>query len=242
MPTKVSSGFGFVEDHNGNPVGFRRPSDAREFYFSTTGKGAPVRAFSTLALLAAENAAEYGAGTVVYVGPDSAGQYAEWYSNGVRWRPRSGIIAMKNTAGSVTDAGASEQDVYSVVIPAGLIGPNDDWYVDHFWNYPNSATTKTLRVKFGGTTVASLAATTTASGRGTTHVYMRDSKTAQIFANATAAIAWQEGQTSGSAPTTAAIDTNSDITINLTGQWGTAGAGSNLITLERVAIGIKFAY
>lgn len=182
------------------------------------------------------------AGQTALLGPDSSGQYAEWYWNGVRWRPRSGIIAMKNTAGSVTDAGASEQDVYSVVIPAGLIGPNDDLYVDHFWQWPNSATTKTCRVKFGGTTIASVAATTTATGRGATHVYMRDSKTAQIFSASFSALSFQEGQTSGTAPQTTTIDTNNDITISLTGQWGTAGAGSNLITLERVAIGIKFAY
>ena len=182
------------------------------------------------------------AGLSAYVGPDSFGQYAEWYWNGVRWRPRSGIIAMKNTAGSVTDAAASDQDVYSIVIPAGLIGPTDDWYVDHMWTWPNSATTKNVRLKFGGTTIASLPATTTASGRGTTHVYMRDSKTAQIFSNASSSLSWQEGQTSSSGATTASIDTNSDITISLTGQWGTAGAGSNLITLERVAIGVKYAF
>lgn len=241
MPFMKSNSPFLYDDVTSDIVGIKDP-DGSEQFFHTTRKGTPVRAFSSLALLAAENAAEYGAGTVVYVGPDSAGQYAEWFSNGVRWRPRSGIIAMKNTAGSVTDASASEQDAYSVVIPAGLIGPNDDWYVDHMWTWPNSATTKTVRVKFGGTAIASLAATTTASGRGTSHIYMRDSKTAQIFSNPTSSIAWQEGQTSSSAPSTATVDTNSDITINLTGQWGTSGAGSNLITLERVAVGIKFAY
>lgn len=197
---------------------------------------------ASLAALAAINAAAVPPGTRVYVGPDTNSQYAEWYSNGVRWRPRSGIVAMKNTASSVTDAGATEQDIYSVVIPAGLIGPNDNWYVEHLWSWPNSATTKTLRLKFGGTTIMSSAATTSASGRGSTHIYMRDSKTAQIYPNATAAPSWQDAQSSSGANTTATIDTNSDITISLTGQWGTAGAGSNLITLERVAIGIKFAY
>lgn len=201
-----------------------------------------VNLYGSLAALAADSAAKYPAGTVAYVGPDATGQYAEWFSNGVRWRPRGGIIAMKNTAGSVTDAGTSEQDAYSIVIPAGLIGPTDDWYIDHFWQWPNSATNKTVRVKFGGTTIASLTATTTVTGRGTTHIYMRDSKTAQIFSAASSALSFQEGQTSGTAPSTATVDTNSDITVNLTGQWGTAGAGSNLITLERVAIGVKFAY
>ena len=209
-------------------------------WFVEVGDATPGAAVPTISVLASMKGQFVN--QVISVGPDASGQFARWYWNGSRWRPASGIIAMKNTAGSVTDAGASEQNVYSIVIPAGLIGPTDDWYVDHFWQWPNSATTKTVRVKFGGTTIASLAATTTASGRGTTHIYMRDSKTAQVFANATAAIAWQEGQTSGSAPSTATVDTNSDITISLTGQWGTAGAGSNLITLERVAVGIKFAY
>jgi len=201
-----------------------------------------INQVASLAALAALSPTAYPVGVTVHVGPDANGQYSEWFSNGVRWRPRSGIIAMKNTAGSVTDAGTSEQDAYSIVIPAGLIGPTDDWYIDHLWSWPNSATTKTVRGKFGGTAIFSLAATTTASGRGTTHIYMRDSKTAQIFSNATSSLGWQEGQTSSAAPSTATIDTNSDIAINLTGQWGTAGAGSNLITLERVAIGVKFAY
>lgn len=198
--------------------------------------------FSSIAALSIVDASSFPIGVRAYVGPDSSGQYAEWYSNGKRWRPRSGIFAMKNTSGSVTDLSTSEQDVYALVIPASLIGPNDDIYIDSMWTWPNSATTKTMRVKFGGTAIAVLAATTTASGRWTSHIYMRDSKSAQIYSNSASSLAAQEGQTSSSTPSTATIDTSTDITVNLTAQWGTSGAGSNLITLERVAIGLKFAY
>ena len=201
-----------------------------------------IGVFASMSALAAVSAAAYSPGTVAYVGPDSYGQYSLWYTNGVRWRPRSGILAMKNTSGSVSDTVSTEQDVYSVVIPGALIGPNDEVYIEHLWQWPNSATNKTVRVKFGGTTIGAVTATTSASGRGNSHIYMRDSKTAQIFSNSTSALGWSEGNSSGSAPLTAAIDTNSDITVSATGQWGTSGAGSNLITLERIAVGIKFLY
>lgn len=201
-----------------------------------------AKVYASIAALAADSASGYPRGTLAYVGPDSYGQYAEWFSNGVRWRPRSGILAMKNTAGSVSDTVSSEQDVYSVVIPASIIGPNDEIYIEHFWQYPNSATNKTLRVKFGGTIIGAITNTTSASARGVSRVYMRDSKTAEIFSLATSSLGWAEGNVSGSAPSTATIDTNSDITVSATGQWGTSGAGSNLITLERVAVGIKYLY
>jgi hypothetical protein len=202
----------------------------------------PIGTYATLDLLAGVDLTLYPAGVRALVGPDSYGQYSEWYSNGVRWRPRSGILAMKNTSGSVSDTVSTEQDVYSVVIPASLIGPNDEVYIEHFWQWPNSATNKTIRVKFGGTVIGSVTATTSASGRGNSRIYMRDSKTAQIFSNSTSALGWGEGNSSGSAPVTATIDTNSDITVSATGQWGTSGAGSNLITLERISVGIKFLH
>lgn len=200
------------------------------------------KTFATLADLGASNAANFPRGTIVHVGPDSFGQYSEWFSNGVRWRPRSGILAMKNTSGSVSDTTSTEQDVYSVVIPASLIGPNDEIYIEHFWQWPNSATNKTVRVKFGGTTIGSTTATTSASGRGVSRIYMRGGKSVEIYSNATSSLGWAEGNVSGSAPIVAAIDTNSDITVNATAQWGASGAGSNLITLERIAIGIKYQY
>lgn len=213
---------------------------------ATAGGAVPMLnkpdAFANLAALAAEDASKYAPGTIVRVGPFVDGQYSEWYTNGLRWRPRSSWVAVKNTPSILTDSGASEQDLYAFLIPAPLIGPNDNWFVEHLWNYPNSATTKTLRLKFGGTTIASLAATTTASGRGVTHIYMRDSKTSQIFSNASSSLAWQEGQTSSAAPVTGSVNTNVDVTIAATGQWGTAGAGSNLITLERIAIGVRFVF
>lgn len=202
----------------------------------------PIGTYATLALLADVDLTLYPAGVRALVGPDSYGQYSEWYSNGVRWRPRSGILAMKNTAGSVTDATTSEQDAYSVVIPAELIGPNDEVYIEHLWQWPNSATNKTARVKFGGTVIGAVTATTSASGRGNSRIYLRDSKSAQIFSNSTSALGWAEGNGSSSTPVTATIDTTTDVTIVATAQWGTSGAGSNLITLERIAVGIKFAF
>jgi len=202
----------------------------------------PIGTYATLADLAAVSPGDYETGVRALVGPDSYGQYAEWFSNGVRWRPRSGVLAMKNTAGSVTDATTSEQDAYSVVIPAALIGPNDEVYIEHMWQWPNSATNKTVRVKFGGTVIGAVTATTSASGRGNSRIYLRDSKTAQIFSNSTSALGWGEGNSSSSTPVTATVDTTSDVTIVATAQWGTSGAGSNLITLERIAVGIKFAF
>jgi len=199
-----------------------------------------IKTFATLAALGDDAASNYPRGGVVQVGPDSAGQYSEWFSNGVRWRPRSGILAMKNTSGSVSDTVSTEQDLYSVVIPAGLIGPGDEIYIEHFWQYPNSATNKTLRVKFGGTIIGSVVNTTSVSARGTSRIYMRDSKTAEIFSSPASSLGWADGNVSGSVPTTATIDTNSGIIISASGQWGTSGAGANLITLERIAVGIKY--
>lgn len=44
-----------------------------------------IKTFATLAALGADTATNYPRGGVVQVGPDAAGQYSEWFSNGARW-------------------------------------------------------------------------------------------------------------------------------------------------------------
>lgn len=198
------------------------------------------RRFASIAALALEDASKYPPGTLVHVGPDAYQQYSEWYSNGVRWRPRGGILYTQNTPASLPDTTTTETDVWSYTIPNQLIGPNDVITADWFWSYTNSAATKGFRLYFGTATWMSLNSAAGAGFRGRSHACMRNSKTVEMWASAIHGVAFADGSGSSGGAQVSNVNTNNDVVVRAAAAWGTAAGGTSNITLERISLKIEF--
>jgi hypothetical protein len=85
------------------------------------------------------------------IGP--AGSY--WISNGTRWQPLGGscLIAISQVASSVTGT-ASETNLASVTIPAGLMSANGQLEILTLWSYTNSGTARNCRIRLGTDTTS----------------------------------------------------------------------------------------
>lgn len=202
--------------------------------------GPTGRVFATLADLAAVSAAQYPAGTAVRVGPDPYGQYAEWYSNGVRWRPRGGLLMVKNTPASLPDTTSTETDIWQYTIPAGLLGPNDIVSSHWFWSYTNNATNKQFKLYFGGQSWVDLTTNAGAGFRGHSRVMMRNSNSVQVWPSSIHGVAFADGSGSSGAALIRNVDTTQDVVVKAAAKWASGGGGANNITLEYLALRLEF--
>lgn len=238
--------------HTGNKIygPFTKPgeltitatSGAVQYRIGTArNKATGVGTYASLAELAAVDAGTYPRGTVALVGPDAAGQYSEWYSNGVRWRPRSGLIHVKPTPAALPDTTSTETDLWSFTIPAGLIGPNDLLSCNAFWTYTNNATNKDMKLYFGGQTWSHLATNAGAGFRGTTYLAMRNSQVSQVWASSIHGISFADGSGSSGGALVRTVDTKQDVVIKAAAKWASAaGGGANNITLEYITVRLEF--
>lgn len=143
------------------------------------------------------------------------------------------VIGQQHVAVSKTDADTNEATLYSLTIPAMTMGPNDALRISTLWTVPSSATNKTLKVKIGATAFMNLVQTTTVSTERPTLIRNRNARNSQIAFNAGAG----NGVGSNAGGNQAgSIDFAQEQTLTITGTWGTAGAGSNSITLESVLV------
>lgn len=144
-------------------------------------------------------------------------------------------LGQRHTDTSWSDATTGESDpaLYSLEIPAYSIGPNSTMEVDALITVPSSATTKTIRVRFGGTVLANVNLSTHVAYRFNLQLANRNSLSAQIISpnNTTSFSTF-----ASSAVQTSTVDFSTDQTLTITGQWGTSGAGSNNITLNSVIV------
>lgn len=203
-------------------------------------KATGVGTYASLTELAAVNAAGYTRGSVALVGPDATGQYSEWYSNGIRWRPRSGILHVKPTPASLPDTTSTETDLWSFTIPAGLIGPNDVLSCNVFWTYTNNATNKDMKLYFGGQLWSHLTTNAGAGFRGMTYLAMRNSQVSQVWASAIHGISYADGSGSSGSSLVRNVDAKQDVVIKAAAKWPSSGGGTNNITLEYIAVRLEF--
>lgn len=141
------------------------------------------------------------------------------------------VLYVKNTASSKADDNTTEADLASFVIPANTLGPNDSIRITHLWQYPNSATTKNIKIVIGAAQILSFGVTTTQKFQGMEIGRCRGSTSAQIWANDQLPF-----QARAAAALVTSIDFTIDNTLRVVGSWGTAGTGSNLLTLESVLV------
>lgn len=121
----------------------------------------------------------------------------------------------------------SQVTMGSVQIPAGLMGAQGSVRYKATFSYNNSAGAKTARVDFGGSTVLSVAPTTTVSISLDKTIHNRTAAKQVIQAAADAQTA------SSTAITTLAVDTSVDVTVGVTGQLATA---TDFLILEALRI------
>lgn len=117
----------------------------------------------------------------------------------------------------------------SVQIPANLLGAQGSVRYKATVSYNNSAGAKTLRVDFGGSTVLSVAPTTTVAISVDKSVHNRTAAKQVVQAAADTQAA------SSTAVTTLSVDTTADVTVGFTGQLATA---TDFLILESARIEI----
>jgi len=143
------------------------------------------------------------------------------------------IVAASSATGMSTTGDTNENTLATITIPAGAMGANGIVRITTVSSHTNSGNTKILRIKFGGTTYASISVTTTATHRQQTQIANRNSASSQIGSNTSAS---SFGASSGAA-VTSSVDTASAVTVLITGQ---NGLGSETITLESYLVEVIY--
>jgi len=108
-----------------------------------------------------------------------------------------------------------------------VMGANGVIVVRSKWDYTNSANSKTIRVRLGGSQLGGFVATTSASFGLYTDICNRNSESAQVGANSSGF-----GGATGNT-WTSTIDTSADTTLTLTAQKAT---GTETITMLGVSV------
>lgn len=146
---------------------------------------------------------------------------------------RSFVAIPRNSVNDATDA--NETQLVAVTIPANTLGANGFIRVTGMWSYTNSATTKTMRVRFGasgagtgGTGYHSQSATTTASQMQQTIIGNRNATNSQVGPTSAGTGGWS---TSATAFVTSAVDTTAAAEVHFGCLFGGA-ASAQTITLE----------
>jgi len=144
-----------------------------------------------------------------------------WTSNGTAWYPVGGVVALAVSGANVANTGdTNENTVATVTVPAGIMGANGAVEVIPLWDFTNNSNTKTMKVKFGGSVVYSIATTTTTSCQMQYIVRNANSASSQV---AQASSGSSGMGAVASSLLTGAIDTSAAVNITLTAQCNTAG-------------------
>lgn len=138
------------------------------------------------------------------------------------------LLCASAVAASVTGT-TTETALATCTIPAGAMGTSGGLLIYSTWSVTNSANTKTLRGKFGGTAFFTQGLTAAAHYSDIRRVRNR-SVSAQIFSAAAGA---NPVGASSLAVTTASVDSLSSVDVTFTGQLANTG---ETITLENYEV------
>jgi hypothetical protein len=140
-------------------------------------------------------------------------------------------LALTNTGDTV------ENTLATISIPANSLGANGFLRIISLWSYTANTNTKTVRVKFGGTTFSSIvhAAGTATTSQFLTLIQNRNATNSQVGAGSTTT-----GIQTSAVPAvvTSAIDTTAAVDLVFTAQCVTAGTDS--IVLERYTVEVCY--
>ncbi|MBP2311895.1 hypothetical protein [Azospirillum soli] len=146
-------------------------------------------------------------------------------------------LGQQHAPAGKTDADTDETTLFNLLIPAGTIGPNDSLRVSLAASVPGNTVVKTLRWRIGGVQVATYSASagTLFGARLSWVVANRNSVSVQL-AEPSVSFSGLGAPNGAAGHTITAVDFSQDQTLTVTGQHGTAGTGSNVITLESVLV------
>lgn len=146
----------------------------------------------------------------------------------------SSVPCKSGVAASVTGT-TTETTLVTCTIAANAIGPNGQVEIWTLWSTTNSANTKTLRVKFGGTAYYASPVTATLSANAVTRIANRGVANSQVGFQAVATAGVGNG--GANANTTSAVDTTASVAIDITGQLANSG---ETITLESYLVRVTY--
>jgi hypothetical protein len=154
--------------------------------------------------------------------------YAEFFSDGARWRPVAGALVLVQSAVPVEVTGTTNEiRLASVVVPGGLLGLNGHLRVSEKWTYTSSVNNKNFKFRLGGQVVRQYAVTSASVNNSATwSMFNRGDESLQIGGNAQAA---GSGVSNAAAIATATANTAADVLFEVTAQLVQA---SEKITLE----------
>lgn len=148
--------------------------------------------------------------------------------------PSSLVLAQSHAPATKTDANTTEALLWSMTLPGGTLGPNDTLRLWSRWNFPNTASTKIMTAKLGGTIISGHAwISSNASAGIVTLLSNRGALNSQIVTHD----GW--GGAVGShwnGFPAVAINTAVNQTLSLHAAWEVAGTGTEAITLESVIV------
>lgn len=145
---------------------------------------------------------------------------------------KSAVAQVRNSANAAGDA--TFQTLASVLVPGGLLGPNGSLRISTVWSFTNSANSKILGTRFGGSLFRSPTLTTTAWFHDYTLITNRNSEASQIGTSSVGTASAVFGGTTGSV-ITRTVNTTADQLVEFGGYWGGATA-SEAITLEQYLV------
>lgn len=145
-------------------------------------------------------------------------------------------LARSAVASSITDsAGQSttESTLKSLVIPANTLGVDDGLEISILWSCINSAATKRIRGRFGGTVLWNLDLTTHLTFRQNVILRNRGSRASQVGQANSTTIFSPIGSVGVQ---TFTVDFAAEQTLTLTGQFPVAGTGTNSLAIEAFSV------
>lgn len=186
----------------------------------------PVVTWATLPAASSATGKRY---RVSDVGPNGS----DWISNGTAWEPVQGIVMLARSAVAASVTGTlSETALATLTIKAALMGANGQLRITTLWSHTNSANNKTLKIRLGGisgATMLDVTNTTTLSTHMINTIRNRNAANSQI-ANFSIATSFT---TNAAVNPTSAVDTTAAQDLVLTGTLANTG---ETITLESYSV------
>jgi hypothetical protein len=127
------------------------------------------------------------------------------------------------TSANTTADNTTKVTLASLVVPAGLMGPNSVLRITLDWSYPSSASTKNLMLDWGGVNISAATATTGTGYKGLIEIANKNSLAIQAIQN-------NSNYGSASRATDQTQDTSQNVTLDFRCSWG-AAANAETITL-----------
>lgn len=145
-----------------------------------------------------------------------------------------GVVQIIGKSAVATNAPAdtNENTLATVTVPARALGSNGAIRLKAFYTYTNSGNSKTLRIKFGGTTFIAVARTSQQSSFFEVTIANRNATNSQV-AFGSYGTHGDNTLTTYNSAATGAVDTTSAQSLTLTGQ---KASGAETITLEAYTV------